>query len=164
MPLVATLIAVLVLLALLVLSLRKRRAIDSPNIVLWRALLPSWRFFEGPDVSYVLLARACDEGLETPFAPVIPERCSQLPTLLFAPQGNLVLACHGLVEALMYELAELGPTALEKAEQLVSYRRVQHLVCFFLQSAQRYQLKVVAEEADGTLGEALFVSPIYTRE
>lgn len=158
----ASLAAAVVLIALLFLSLR-RRDVDSQGIHLWRALLPSWRFFESPDVSYLLLARVCDGAADAPFVPVIPAAARTPLSALYAPQHNLTLACHGLVEALAQELAERTPIELTQAEQLVSYRRVQRLVCFYMPTVQRYQIKLVAEQPDGSEQEELFVSPIYER-
>lgn len=149
------------------LSLRKRRAIDDRGTRLWRALLPSWRFFEAPDVSYLLLARTYDEPPDernaTPFIPVIRPRPHGAATCLFAPVGNLVLACHGLVEQLLQELSEREAFPFDQAEQLTSYKRVQHMVGYFLPQAKHYQIKVVVEQPDGSPGEEVFLSPVYTR-
>lgn len=144
-------------------SLGQRKPLPGPRVALLRSLLPSWRFFEAPEGQVLLLARDAG-GEDEAFFPALPAPTRDLSTLLFAPHGNLLLACHDLVDALVSELAELGPTQLEQAEQLVSYRLVQNMVQWQLRARQprlaAYQLKLVSQSHDGQL-EELFVSPVY---
>jgi hypothetical protein len=157
--------ALFVLLALLLaaVSLGQRRPLPGPSVALLRSLLPSWRLFEAPEGQVLLLARSAGSAEEA-FVPAIPAPARGLTSLLFAPRGNLLLACHDLVDSLVSDLAELGPTQLEQAEQLVSYRLVQNMVQWQLRARHphlaAYQLKLVSRSQDGLL-EELFVSPVY---
>jgi hypothetical protein len=147
------------------LSLLRRRAVSSQSVNLLRSLFPSWRFFEVPEGQLLLLARAVSEqSTDAPFGAAIPPARRNLATPLFSPHGNLQLACHDLVDALVQELAEQPGIRLEQAEQLVSYRLVQNLVQWQMRergdAPSAYQLKLVSQGVDGQEQE-LFVSPVY---
>lgn len=143
----------------------------------WRVLLPSWRFFEAPDIRFVLLARARagpdtveargsahGQNEDAGFRELPPARARSVSSLVYAPDANLRLACHDLVETLVNELAEHGPIALDEAERLVSYQLVQHMTAFFLcqraPTASHYQFKLSALAPEGSV-EELLLSPWY---
>jgi hypothetical protein len=131
----------------------------------WRVLLPSWRFFEAPDLHFTLEVRTWDAAGATGALHTLPPRTERsLTSLFYAPEANLALAGHDLVETLVSELAERGAIAFEAAEQLSAYKRVQHMARFFLReqvaSAVRYQLKLSSHSPDGST-EELFLSPPY---
>lgn len=143
-----------------------RASASGPSSMLLRCLFPSWRFFEADEPSLCLLARVVHEqGEPRPFAPLLPAPPRDFSTLFFNPRGNLLLACHGLLDRLVSDLAELGPTPITEAERLVSYRLVQNLArCFLAESGAEglhYQLKLVATEPGQDQPEELFVSPLY---
>lgn len=160
-PGLAVLLFVLTLIAL---SIGQRRVVAGPSVALLRSLFPSWRFFETPEEQVLLLARCVAEGESGPFLPAIPAAPRGLSTLLFSARGNLLLACHDLVDSLVCELSERGTIQLSQAEQLTSYRLVQNMVCWHLRQhspgLSAYQLKLVSRAADGS-DEELFVSPVY---
>jgi hypothetical protein len=155
----------LFVLLLAALHLARRRAISNPSVTLLRSLFPSWRFFEAPEGQLLLLARrVSDDADPATFEPAIPTAPRNLTTLLFSPHGNLQLACHDLVDALVQELSERHSTRLEDAEQLVSYRLLQNMVQWQLRQCgtapSAYQLKLVSQGSDGSQQE-LFMSPVY---
>lgn len=154
-------------LAVMAASLSGRLSSTLPHGALLRSLLPSWRFFEANEASLCLYARVVQGERElAPFAPLLPAPRRGPLALLFNPRGNLLLACHGLLDRLVSELAELGPTPIEQAERLVSYRLVQNLAQHFLarDPAARglsYQLQLVATGPGPDEREELLLSPLY---
>jgi hypothetical protein len=158
----------LLVLALIVSALATRVPVPGRAGVLLRTLFPSFRFFESEEPSLCLLARTRSEGRElSPFAPVLSAARRRPLSLVFNPEGNLALACYALLETLVAELAELGPTAIGEAEQLVSYRLVQNLAVASLRrrglqaDGVHYELKLLSVAADTGDAEELFVSPPY---
>lgn len=146
---------------LLAAGLGRRRSVASPAISLLRALFPSWRFFEAPEGQVRLEVRTCTSSLG-PYQPAIaaPERRAR--SVLYAPRGNMLLACHDLVDVLVDELAERGATSLAQAEQLVSYKLVQNLVQWRLRERglrADYQFRLIRQDEQGD--ELLFESPVY---
>jgi hypothetical protein len=93
---------------------------------------------------------------------------------VFAPEHNLRLFCHDLIERFVLELAEKSPLPEGQIEELASYGRVRELARYFVaenarlfmraggaQDGQmRYQLRLSAVRADEST-EELFVSPYY---
>jgi hypothetical protein len=142
----------------------------SPWLV--RVLVPSWRFFEAEDARYLLEARCHRDG-EAPsaFAPAIPSAARTRWSWLFAPEHNLRLFCHDLVERFVLELAERSPLPESEIGELASFARVRDVAAWFLrerragehaeQGVQRFQLRLLAVRADDS-SEELFVSPYYT--
>jgi hypothetical protein len=161
------LLIALFLLAVIGTSLGRRVSVSGPSSALLRCLFPSWRFFGADEPSLCLLARVVREQREVrPFAPLLPAPPHSFRALFFNPRGNLLLACHGLLDRLVSDLAELGPTPIPDAERLVSYRLVQNLALSFLAASgaaegSHYQLKLVATEPGQDQPEELFVSPLY---
>lgn len=167
MSLQSGLLLALLVLAVLGASLAGRLSPSLPHGALLRSLFPSWRFFDANEPSLCLYARVLEGEREiAPFAPLLPEQGRSALALLFNPRGNLLLACHGLLERLVSELAELGPTPIEEAERLVAYRLVQNLALRFLAREPgarglQYQLKLVASGPDPGEREELLLSPLY---
>jgi hypothetical protein len=151
-------------------SLRSRaepRASTLPHGALLRSLFPSWRFFDANEPSLCLYARVLQGEREiAPFAPLLPAHGRGALALLFNPRGNLLLACHSLLDRLVSELAERGPTPIEEAERLVSYRLVQNLALRLLAREPstlglQYQLKLEATGPEPGEREELLLSPLY---
>jgi hypothetical protein len=95
---------------------------------LFRALIPSWRFFDGFESVTALQFRVIsDEGQESgAWKAALPlNEARSFGAIFFNPKGNLRLACLSLVERLMEED--------ELTTESVSYRLVENLV--------RYQLR-----------------------
>jgi hypothetical protein len=162
----ALLVGVLVL-VMLGASLSGRLSPALPHGALLRSLFPSWRFFDANEPSLCLYARVLEGERElAPFAPLLPAQQRGWLALLFNPRGNLLLAYHGLLDALVSELAERGPTPIEQAERLVSYRLVQNLARALLGREAggprlQYQLKLVANGPAPAEREELLLSPLY---
>lgn len=150
---------------------------------LWRVLVPTWRFFEAADARYLLEVRTWRDG-EAPsaFSAAVPAAPRSKWSWLFAPEHNLRLFCHDLIERFVFELAEQGPLAESAVEELESYQRVKGIARWFLNEGalslalsrgkrgaegergpEGYQLRLVhLREDDGV--EELFVSPYYLLE
>jgi hypothetical protein len=139
---------------------------------LWRVLVPSWRFFEAEDARYLLEVRSQPDG-EAPgaFAPSVPSAPRSKWSWLFAPEHNLRLFCHELIERFVVELAERSPLPEGEITQLASYARVREMAAWFLrerearespqgQGAVRFQLRLLAVHVDDST-EELFVSPYH---
>jgi hypothetical protein len=137
---------------------------------LWRILLPSWRFFEAEDARFLLEARTLRDG-EAPsaFVPAVPALARTWLSCVFAPEHNLRLFCHDLIERFVCELGERSPMPEAAIEALASYARVRDLTRYFVRKAEgsapglSYQLRLLALSEDGT-SEELFRSPYYPAE
>jgi hypothetical protein len=122
----------------------------------WRVLVPSWRFFDAEDATFVLEVRTLSAaGAATPFVPAIPPAPRGPLALLFAPEHNLRLACHDLIERWVLELSEAGPLDESEVERLPSYALVQSAVGYFLRASQpqagaHFQLRLRDLAPDGT--------------
>lgn len=134
---------------------------------LWRVLLPSWRFFEAEDARFLLEVRiARSEQEPSPFAPALPPRPRGPISLVFAPEHNLRLACHDLIERFVLELGERAPIAESAVERLESYGRVREMVRYVLERGAeaapdaRFQLRLSALHASEP-PEQIFLSPYY---
>lgn len=147
-------------LVILAFSLAKRKALPGKTLYLFRALLPSWRFFEDFDEAPTLYFRYATEAEEMRKW----EKCLRRPNrrvtgLLFNPETNFVLAAGSVVQQLISEVSDLTDTDTDSVEKLISYQLTQSLVQFQLpQIADRYQFKVSG------VSEDILVSPIYTVE
>jgi hypothetical protein len=131
---------------------------------LLRVLVPSWRFFEAEDARFLLEARTWREG-EAPseFRPAVPAAARGRWSWLFAPEHNLRLFCHDLIERFVFDLAERGPLAESEAEKLASYPRVLEIVRWFLRErgpGVRFQVRLISMREDESRDE-LFVSHYY---
>jgi hypothetical protein len=130
---------------------------------LWRVLVPSWRFFEAEDARYLLEVRTLRDGqAPSAFVPAVPAARRGKWAWLFAPEHNLRLFCHDLIERFVFELAEAGPLAEGALEALESYQRVKQLARWFsrAQGRETFQLRLLHLRDDDSAQE-LFVSPYY---
>lgn len=163
-----TLVLVLSVAALVALTLAKRIPVRGRFAAPLRLLFPSWRFFEAEDIEYLLELRLKTAQGETPrFVPAIPAAARGLRELLFAPQHNLRLACHDLVERWVDELSELGAVELAQVEALPAYALVKQAVAYFLRAHPAHlegglemQLRLSTRAPDA-MPEVLFTSPYY---
>jgi hypothetical protein len=133
---------------------------------LWRVLVPSWRFFEAEDARYLLEVRSWRDGqAPSAFSAAVPAAARGKWAWLFAPEHNLRLFCHDLIEGFVFELAEKGPLAESAVAELASYQRVKELAGWFLraETGLRFQLRLVVLREDDSAQE-LFVSPYYPVE
>ena len=142
--------------------------------MLFRALFPSWRFFENldevPRVRYRLLSydddskKKSEEWQEA----VVPAPRS-FGSIFLNPKDGLRMASQSLVEQFMTDVAELPKDG--KVEALISYDLVLRLVRYQLRAhlplvsqSQRFQFKVVSVTPginESMRGEDLLLSAIH---
>lgn len=164
------LLAVLSLVVLGALVWLPRRVVPARSLALFRALVPTWRFFEEIDPVPALRYRVAphgDDWSDWRDALTVPARTPG--SLLLNAPGNLHLACQSLVEHLVADLEEA--TELGTAEhELVSY----HLVCALIEqrlpatlpssamlpSTARYQF-CLADAEHGETRPLLFLSRVH---
>jgi hypothetical protein len=158
----------LALLALGVLALLvwlPRRTPGSRSWLLFRCLLPAWRFFEQIEPAPALRYRVAPGGedwREWQDALRPPPRTAS--SLLFNAAGNLQLASESLVEHLVADLEDASEPGRSE-DELVSYRLVCALVeqrvraTFESSALLRFQFSL----ADSELADApaLFVSRVH---
>lgn len=135
---------------------------------LFRAWIPSWRFFETLSDQPVLFYRFATIGNEVSgewhLALKRPPRA--LYSVLLNAEGNLHLANYTLLDQLEEDMGELQRDQIDVLPQLPSYQLVQNLVCFLLrerkESASAYQFKVSRMLAnDKAEFEEILVSTVH---
>jgi hypothetical protein len=152
-------------LAVIAFSLLKRRALPGKTLYLFRALLPSWRFFEDFDEAPALYYRS-SAGAED-----LGEwrRCLEKPrreflNLLYNPRANYVLAAGSVVQHLLSEIDDTSQTDSHAIESLVSYQLTKNLITYQIEkshsdaSTTRYQFKISGVTED------ILISPVYELE
>lgn len=152
------LIVALYFLAITVFTLLKRKTLPGKVTYLFRALLPSWRFFEDFDEASTLYLRHGYESDELgPWSKCLARPRRRIYNALYNPQANYILAAGSVVQQLLSEVNELPEASTSAAvENLVSYQLAKNLVRFHLPSeAKLYQFKVSG------VSEDLLISPIY---
>jgi len=137
---------------------------------LFRAWIPSWRFFETLSDQAVLYYRIADgEGeLTNEWRKALARPPRRWYSIVLNGEGNRHLASYALLDQLEEDLGELDSTQLDSLAHLPSYKLVQNLVCFLMRernevrSGTRYQFKVsrmLASNADAF--EEILVSPVH---
>jgi hypothetical protein len=147
---------------------------------LFRAWIPSWRFFETlieqPVLFYRIVSAETSSGDGSNQANGAGEWQLALrrpPRSLFSvvlnAEGNLHLACYTLLDQLEEDIGDLNPAQLDSFSQSPSYQLVQNLVCFVLRerhqlsAGTRYQFKVSRQLARETPEfEDILVSPVHS--
>jgi hypothetical protein len=110
---------------------RLQRIYGNINDMNWfRALIPTWRFFDRPGFEARLMARI--EGGEWQEVLPPPPRRGFL-SLLHNPQGTLHLALYNLLEA-----------AVAEPENPVTQELLRNAVLFYLKPAGSFECKVVS--------------------
>lgn len=114
---------------------------------LLRALIPSWRFFDGSGIVTDLQFRVSPrDGRDFgPWRSALPnEPTRSFGGLFFNPGGNLRLACLSLIERLLEEEGEV-------TKESSSYRLVENLIRYRLrqseagrESGARFQFKITS--------------------
>ncbi len=100
---------------------------------LWRALIPSWRFFDQLETIPHLFLRLSIDGesfdaWQNCFRKTSPDENNRnWKTFFFNANGNLRLAEISLVERLLSEVQDLSADSSSLSKS-VSYRLVEHLV------------------------------------
>lgn len=138
---------------------------------LFRAWLPSWRFFETLSEQPVLfyrIANSDSDDIGGEWRPALKRSPRRWYSIALNGEGNLHLACYALLDQLEEDLSELDAIQLEACSHLPSYQLVQNLICFLLRernemrSGCRYQFKISRIPArDANAFEEIFVSSIH---
>jgi hypothetical protein len=131
--------------SIVALALTRVRYVPGRAFALFRALFPSWRFFE--DLSHVPRL-SCRTG-EGPWFECLRPHARGVGAVVLNSRGNLRHACNSLVEETVSDLAELW----EKGEEVSQARMDQfsHCVSYRLtEELSRYQLKNVHGFSPGT--------------
>jgi hypothetical protein len=146
-------------LVLLLVALSMRGQARSETARLFRALVPSWRFFQEIDPVPILSFRTAGAGAELgPWSEALAPLPRTILSLFANGESNLRLAEHGVVEAL---LAELHGRTHEEAQRLVAYRRVQAMIGRQLGTEiERYQFRLVASDG-ASADEEVFRSEVH---
>ncbi len=166
----SVLLIVVYFIIMIALSTRQSAYVPGKTIYLLRALFPSWKFFEDVcqlPVLYYRFAREGEEFCEWQNCFQKPKR--HLSAVIFNPQGNLLLACNGLLQQLESDIEELDASKADKFDQSVSYRLTKNLVIYQVSKQHqchagfRYQFKVASLMQGSTdeTSEIFLTSPIH---
>lgn len=133
--------------------------VSSPWLRYLRAFVPSWRFFDRVGREATLLYRVSDDNGEwEDWSRAITPPRRGLGSLWVNPEGNLALACQGLVEKIVQELEDVDPEDAEEFSESLSYRLLRNLVESRLAGSRaRFQFKVVL----GSPAEEVLVSKVH---
>lgn len=136
---------------------------------LFRAWIPSWRFFETLSEQPVLYYRAAESGKELgEWRQALKRPPRKWYSLLLNGEGNLHLARYALLDQLEDDLGEIQPGEADEFPHSVSYGLVKNLVCQALRenhewpASGTYQFKVCRVSADTPDAEEILVSPVYS--
>lgn len=120
---------------------------------LWRALIPSWRFFDdiGPAV------RLQYKSDTSPWLPFFSNQYERHWYQLFInAQGNLRMAVHSLVERLASEIGEIKDGHEQEISSSVTYRLLENAVRLQLKenktATKNFQFRILLDD------ETMFIS------
>ena len=148
-----TYVFVLFAVGVVLLTFARRRHVSGKGFALFRALFPSWRFFdEAGQFSKLYYRVGSGPWLEVPQGS--PRSWSMV---LLNPSGNLMSAGHSLVDQLVSEINDTPEARLSEIPKGVSYQLVQRWVRHQIApSVKSFQFKIVLG------GEDVLVSPELT--
>ena len=147
--------------SIVLLSMAKSIYLPGRTVFLFRALFPSWRFFEDldqlPRLEYRYAIGDSELG-EWQEALAKPKR--GISTLLLNAQGNLYLACQSMLQQLESDIGDLAEGGQEEFVHSVSYRLARSLVIYRLSAAattatspRRFQFRVSRSMQGDSLAE-----------
>lgn len=107
---------------------------------LFRAWLPSWRFFETLSEQPVLFYRVAasdsadsnSKEIAGEWRPALQRPPRRWYSIALNGEGNLHLASYALLDQLEEDISELDSVQLDACTQMPSYQLVQNLVCYLL--------------------------------
>ncbi|MCC6930194.1 MAG: hypothetical protein IT359_14510 [Gemmatimonadaceae bacterium] len=141
-----------IVLVLAVVALLPRAEVRHPLVVLIRVLVPSWRFFDGLQVTPAIRVRVARAGEDFgAWEPILAPAARRWWHVVWNPEGNLVLAQHALLERLLMDVGEWEGDAAA-VTSLVSYDLVLDLVTSAIArdarfaGAARCQFKLVDQQ------------------
>ncbi len=152
---------------LLATVLMERVPLPVRSLGLFKALFPSWRFFEDVGPSPRLFHRTIGRDVldvdtcEVPWTDTLPPQPRGPGALFLNARGNLRFTGGSVLDQLVAEIGDLPDAALgtfEAVEGLVAYRLVQRMVVERLgPDVGAYQIRVVLDET----GEEILRSPVH---
>jgi hypothetical protein len=168
-----TLPVLLFLGVVLVLALTRARPLPGRAFALFRALFPSWRFFE--DLASLPQLKFRTSFPEGPWVECIPPHHRNAGAVFLNASGNLRHACNSLVEQTVSDIAELTDlTPVQEVENAhqnfsdsVSYRLTCELVRYQLLNAHGvasgtpFQFKITSAEAASSEQQNVLVSLVH---
>lgn len=138
---------------------------------LFRAWLPSWRFFETLSEQPVLFYRSANsdnEVLAGEWRPALQRPPRHWYSIALNGEGNLHLACYALLDQLEEDLSDLETVQLDACAKMPSYQLVQNLVCYLLREKSElrngccYQFKLSRIPArDANTLDEIFISSVH---
>lgn len=137
---------------------RATRPLPGRAASLLRVLVPSWRFFEDVCEQPSLYIRNGDSPTRMgPWRECLPLASPQVLDLLSNPEGNLALACNGVLQQL---LADSAWMSADQLHQSVSYRLTRQLVIYFQRPDGYFQFKLCAA-LPGEAPEDVVISSVH---
>ena len=153
------------------LTLYRHRFFKNRNIQLFRALFPSWRFFEDSGRVPILYWRySKDRSSLGDWVPTLKCRKRHWWHLFLNPQGNYQFACKTLLHQLVSDINDLESEFDQDAvKRLISFELVKNLVIYELSRSFKnsgplhFQFKVTATPSELTKGatDDILVSETY---
>lgn len=129
----------------------------------FRALFPSWKFFDDPGAVPHLFVRVAAQHEYGTWRACLAQPRRRPWHILINVEANFYLAACAVLEHLLSDLEELSDEV--PAQDLVSYRLVRNLVCEELraynESVARYQFKITLAVPGSGVGEDVLISPSY---
>lgn len=167
-----SLIAIIAFFLLIVaVSLLRLPYVPGRGFILFRALFPSWRFFENiaelPTLEFRL---RMSNGESSDWLPALIRPKRSWTVLLFNPQGNLYLACQTLLQQFANDVAEVPPGKDDEFEGSVSFQLVKSLVLFQIERSNErtkaiaFQFRVgkLLQGASLETLDTFVISQVYT--
>jgi len=140
-------------------------------LMLFRALMPSWRFFEDVGALPVLEHRCFEGGEPSSWERTLPPQPRSGSHLFFNPLGNLQFAKHSAVELLFSDAQELEIQLKNRPRSVLSYELVARLVAIqkmessaldlAAQKDAQFQFRMIEDQSPFDL---LFLSEVHSFE
>jgi hypothetical protein len=106
-------------------SLIKTPKIENSTVNLFKALFPSWKFFDESADTPVLLFRLVNEE---EWRICVPHPQKHWYHLFYNPEGNLYLAYHSHIQQLLGELTNASELESQRFHEHISYNICEHFV------------------------------------
>ena len=132
-------------------------------LFLLRAFFPSWRFFDdvGPELRLEIRFGGSEEQFSQ-WQNALPPIHRSITNLPVNPQGNLLHACHNLLNHLNGDIQDLND--LSAISELTTYKLVRNLARFQvferIDPPFQFQFRLSALHFDRE-GEQILLSPVY---
>ncbi len=134
---------------------------------LFRALFPSWRFFDRVETYSLLFVRFSENETELKeWTKILTPPKRSLINLFFNPEGNYFLAANSLVTQCLEDINELNEEGIKNIELQPGYCMLKNLVEYELKKLGKikyYQFKVkdFAAGVENTALEDRLVSKVF---